>query len=462
MNRSTRLLPLFASWLALLLTACGGGGGDSTTPDTTVPSEPVPVELPDSNTTTAYDAPLPLLVIRIAYSDRAFVSSAESWSDRFFGTSEHRLNHYMREVSKLIFSFAPAVEQHETRDDGVITVTLDHPHPDPDSSERQLIHADLSAAVAAAAPYIDFAAYDSDGNGAIAFDELQIIFIIAGYEDAYSGGTLAPGIWAHSWCVDPAPVADGVALLGCREAGFYSLFGERHAVSVNDSGHDATIGIIAHELGHAAFRLPDLYDTDGSSSGIGYFGLMAAGAWGRSGRTDLPGNTPTHPCAWSKVHNGWVTPQIVSGVNGAEVTLYQSASVSSNIVKVPLSGSEYFLLENRDNSGYDTGLYMLDGTFDGGLAVWHIDEEIIALKDATNTINNDESHKGVDLEEAADAQLDSGGNGHEGNLYYAGNADAFTPTTQPGSDSYAGSGSGIFIENISTRGAAMQATVTAP
>ena len=189
---------------------------------------------------------------------------------------------------------------------------------------------------------------------------------------------------------------------------------------------------------------------------------MAAGSWGRSGRTDLPGNTPTHPCAWSKIRSGWTTPQIVSDVNGAEVTLYQSASVSSNIVKIPLGDSEYFLLENRDNSGYDTGLYMLDGAFDGGLALWHIDEDLIVLKDATNTINNDESHKGVDLEEAADAQLDSGGNGHEGNLYYAGNVDAFTPTTLPGSDSYAGSGSGIFIENVSARGAAMRAIVTAP
>jgi M6 family metalloprotease-like protein len=459
--------------LSLLLAGCGGGGSDSA-PEETIPSDPVPAELPEPEEEPAVsNSSLPVLVIRLAYSNRSFKSSAGSWSSRIFGKSSNQLNDYFREVSNGSFSFAPVAET-DTLDggsvnDGVITVTLNKEHPDPDVNERTKIHTDLAAALILASPYIDYSTYDSNGNGAISYNELQIIYIVAGYEDAYSGGTMAPGIWAHSYCLPSiAPELNGVTLLECNQAGRYSLFGERHYRSDSKiAEHDATIGIIAHELGHSAFGLPDLYDTDGSSAGIGYFGLMSTGSWGASGPADYPGNTPVHPCAWSKIESGWVTPQTVSSVNDAPVDIYQSSSLAANIVKVPVSGSEYFLLENRDNSGYDRGLYMLDGTFDGGLALWHIDETVIEAKDPTNTVNNDESRKGVDLEEASRAGLDitveSGGHyGHESNLYYAGNADAFTPATSPDSDSYEGGGSGIYVEGISSRGATMTATITNP
>jgi M6 family metalloprotease-like protein len=414
---------------------------------------------------------LPLLVVRLAYRDRSFVNDAATWSEKFFGGGKHQLNHYYLEVSNGTFEFTPASE-HEGDDDGVITVSLDKSHPDPDIDGREVILTDLAEALAAADPFIDYGAYDRDGNGYIGYNELQVIFIVAGYEDAYSGGTVAPGIWAHSYCLSSsvAPQADGVSLLECIGAGRYSLFGERHGVYSRTGAiveHDATVGIIAHELGHSAFLLPDLYDTDGSSGGIGYYGLMGGGSWGASDETDYPGNTPVHPCAWSKIESGWVTPQVVGNANVETVSLNQSAAPSFNIVKVPISGSEYFLLENRDNSGYDRGLFMLGGDFDGGLALWHIDEEIIAAKDPTNTVNNDETHKGVDLEEAARPQLDTapesgGGYGHESNLYYAGNVAAFTPVTSPDSDSYTGGGSGIYVTDISDRGATMYATVANP
>ncbi len=40
-----------------------------------------------------------------------------------------------------------------------------------------------------------------------------------------------------------------------------------------------TCGVFAHEMGHAAFGLPDLYDTDNSSEGLGNWSLMAGGSW---------------------------------------------------------------------------------------------------------------------------------------------------------------------------------------
>jgi len=57
------------------------------------------------------------------------------------------------------------------------------------------------------------------------------------------------------------------------------------------------IGVFCHEFGHA-FGLPDLYDTDGGSAGVGEWCLMGSGNW----------NTPTNPAhmsAWSKSQLGW-------------------------------------------------------------------------------------------------------------------------------------------------------------
>ena len=57
------------------------------------------------------------------------------------------------------------------------------------------------------------------------------------------------------------------------------------------------IGVFCHEFGHA-FGLPDLYDTDGGSAGVGHWCLMGSGNW----------NTPTNPAhmsAWSKSELGW-------------------------------------------------------------------------------------------------------------------------------------------------------------
>jgi M6 family metalloprotease-like protein len=433
--------------LALSLAACGSGGSGGSSaeeePDVTIP-------IPTARTQK------PMLAILLSYNDVSFTSGVSVWGTKLFGTNPKELNHYYNEVSLGEFGLVPADENESTLNDGIISITLDKNHPD--SGSENTIHPDLKQALEAADAYIDYALYDTNNDAKISSDELALLFIVAGNEDAYSGANASEGVWAHSWCTQAinTPLLDGVSLMGCASGGSFALFGERHNKDGDD--HDATIGIIAHELGHSIFSLPDLYDIDDSSGGIGYFGMMGTGNWGRE-IAEFAGNTPTHFCAWSKVTLGWVNPELITQTNALSVELHESASTAFNIFKLPIGVNEYFLLENRNNNGYDRGLYPITGTFSGGLAIWHIDENIIANKLYLNEVNADETHKGVDIEEAAFALLDASSSsiGHEKNLYYSGNIDLFDA-----SQSYSGTPTGIRVETISTRGAAMHATLSNP
>jgi M6 family metalloprotease-like protein len=59
------------------------------------------------------------------------------------------------------------------------------------------------------------------------------------------------------------------------------------------------IGVFCHEFGHA-FGLPDLYDTNGGSAGIGHWGLMGSGSWNTT-------TSPAHMNAWCKSELGWTS-----------------------------------------------------------------------------------------------------------------------------------------------------------
>lgn len=399
---------------------------------------------------------MPLVVIRIEFNDYQFASPASEWSQKIFGTNEGELNHYYNEISYGKFQFEPAIET-DGDNDGIITVHLDENHPD----ELQEKIDRLKKAAILADEHINFAQYDTDNNGAISSEELQIVFLAAGGELATSAH---PGIWAHQWCMDTSinvqpPTLDGVKLMSCDHEGVYAAFGEKHFNT--DNGNDATIGIIAHELGHAVFGLPDLYDTDGSSAGIGNFGLMGAGSWGYKENDLYPGATPVHMTGWSKAYSGFVVPAVVSDTE--DLPVKSTSSTDYVLYKIPTGRSgEYFLIENRANSGYDRGLYCLKkvGDFEGGLSILHIDDTLLPGCISSNSCNNDEAHKLVDVEEANNPGLDT--NVHRGdylNLFFAGNNESFTSSTAPNSNRYDGASCGVAITDISGVGETMSADI---
>ncbi|MDG9711822.1 M6 family metalloprotease domain-containing protein [Streptomyces sp. DH10] len=188
-------------------------------------------------------------------------------------------------------------------------------------------------------PQINYAPYDNDGNGFV--DAFIVVHAGRGGEVTGDSGD----IWSHKWVLPSAYNADGARIFA------YLTIPE-----------DAKIGVCAHELGHLVFGFPDLYDIDGTSEGIGNWCLMAGGSWG------MGGERPTHPSAWCKVDQGWATVANVTGSTSLSLPDVKNSHQVHRVWTGGLPGSEYFLLENRQRTGYDTSLP------GDGLLIWHIDE----------------------------------------------------------------------------------------
>ena len=120
--------------------------------------------------------------------------------------------------------------------------------------------------------------------------------------------------------------------------------------------------MIAHELGHSLFRLPDLYDR-GRGEGVGSFDLMAY-AWGRSNDQYYP----PHPSAWTKIKLGWVQPTMVKKSGQYTLDPYET---NPNVLRIDggFPSHEYLLVEFRKDIGFDHALGC------SGALIYHIDDE---------------------------------------------------------------------------------------
>ena len=207
---------------------------------------------------------------------------------------------------------------------------------------------------------VNFGQFDADNDGFI--DAITIIH--SGYGGEQNGNG-ANAIWSHM-----------SSLSGMNGGGVWTSAdnnGNNVKVKVDlyhteparwgTAGTSALVrvGVVAHELGHF-FGLPDLYDTDNSSFGVGNWCLMG-NSWG----WDQTQQFPPLPSAWCRLKLGWVTP---INLNTGVISLPQVAT-SPAVARVHAgytSGVEYLLIENRQPVGFDQQIPQ------GGLAVWHIDE----------------------------------------------------------------------------------------
>ncbi|HEX2166257.1 MAG TPA: M6 family metalloprotease domain-containing protein [Longimicrobiales bacterium] len=230
--------------------------------------------------------------------------------------------------------------------------------------------------LAASLGRIDFTQFDNDGADGIpdsGDDDGFVDFIAIVYAVKCPGDGRAGGIWPHRAAMPPfSTTSIGANGEPIRIADYVVL----PALDPATCG-PMRVGVLAHETGHA-LGLPDLYDYDGSSQGIGAWGLMGTGSHATE-------HSPAHLGAWAKEQLGWVT---VAELSGADSTIaIPPVQQSRTVYRVQGDGREYLLLENRQRMGSDR---FLAGQ---GLLVWSVDPERAEL----GAWNSDERRSAVGI-----------------------------------------------------------------
>lgn len=432
-----------------------------------------------SNPISSVRGELPLLVILGYYDDalsapncaRCATTDPEVFRSTVFNEAGNSVAHYFDEVSRAAVQLVPVSESHGTADDGIIgwlrlgTETPEGTISNTSSYKSNRIAAD---AINAAMAHMDFTAYDANEDGRITSREVSLLIIVGAYEGSYgrdadgvslTSDTTSPRFWGQSRSFVtsfsgvsvPRQTKGGKSVtIDTRSGGMtYSIIGELHGA------HPATLGIMVHELGHSTFGLPDLYDIGGESNGVGVWSAMGYGSWGKRPADAFPGDTPALLDAWSRVAMGWVTPVIPA--SGDTVTVNVASGDGNTVYALPTERSnEYFLVENRQSTGYDEGLAYLLYTSDfGGLAIWHIDDNMGTP--GLNNDNADENHRRVDLVAASgDTFLDDASSyGRPTNLFYEGNRTSLDDGTSPSTNLYSGEDSGVAVTEVSFSAASM-------
>lgn len=281
------------------------------------------------------------------------------------------------------------------------------------------------------ADYIQY--YDNQGRPRIGF-----IAAVHSGADAAAG---AYNIWSHRWTFavitggQPYTTNDIDPFSGLPVLidGDYAIQPEFEG-SNNYSGPLVTIGVFAHEFGHI-FGLPDLYDTDYSSSGLGNWCLMAGGTYGGNGNTP---HTPVHMSAWCKKQLGWITPvNVTTALDNLSVPNVEENQVLYRMWRNAFIGPEYFLIENRQKLGFDKHLP------NAGLLIYHVDE--------TRSGNTNENRYLVDLEQADGMrQLNTGNNNGDAGDPFPGitNNTRFDMNSIPDSKDYTLQQTFVSVRNI--------------
>lgn len=236
---------------------------------------------------------------------------------------------------------------------------------------------------------VDFSQYDYDNDGVV--DNIAIIYAGYGEADDPNGKEF---IWPHAanmeddWGI--SMTEDG------KKIGHYFCSNEVRYNADASVKEPTGIGTVVHEFGHI-LGLPDLYDVSYNmlssmlQYGLYYWDTMAAGCYNNNM------NTPATFSSYERFVLGWLKPEDVTADIDSIATLPNLAASNKALrVKVPGSDSEYFLLENRQQTGWDKYIY------DHGMLAWHIDEVDSLWQ--KNLINIDQTHQHVDLVEVTGSQ----------------------------------------------------------
>lgn len=274
---------------------------------------------------------------------------------------------------------------------------------------------------------VDFSHYDLNADGEVD----NVYFYYAGLGQADGGD--AQTIWPHSWDLESNSMQvtlDGVTVNA------YACSPE-----LDGSSKPNGIGTFCHEFGHV-LGLPDLY-ASGYSDALhpANWSLMASGNYLDDGRT------PPGLSSYERYELGWVEPKTLSYPLSVELSPlgtpdfdnrcdYRCCRIDTERV------NEYFMLENRQKSGWDTHLP------GHGMLVWHIDYNPNIWD--RNVVNQTPSHQYVDIVEANNATSHS----QDAGIPFPGTSKvtSFTAETRPALRSWSGMAIDVPLTSIAENG----------
>lgn len=346
------------------------------------------------------------------------------WGNAIFGQSDS-LAAYYRDMSSGTFTYAPAAETcaYDSGDqsitnkadrisDGVVHVTLDHPHGawglvNDKSDVAQEFGKVVLEAFQKASDYVDFAAYDSNGDALLTPDELVVAVCVAGLDASpFSDPSRndLPLTWPHSGILNNKGYdderADGMLLDSYIAIAEHFRYEDE---SDADMRHEP-IGILYHELGHS-LGLPDLYplNVDSEKGAWGKYrvdrlSLMDSGGWAEtSSANGAEEFLPTAFDAWSRYVLNWELPEIVTTSGTYTVSSQLSDSGYRSLLIPSDDPDQYYLIENRQPEGIDAALSheYAEGNPRGGIVIWHVDKAPYRTFGEANEMNNTDHAPGV-------------------------------------------------------------------
>lgn len=265
---------------------------------------------------------------------------------------------------------------------------------------------------------INFSKYDWNGDG-----EVDQVFVLyaghgeASYKDANT-------IWPHMYYLSASDYGKPLSLDGVT-VDTYACSSE-----LNGDGNLDGIGTFCHEFSHC-MGFPDLYDTssDGGWFGMGDFDLMCSGSYNGDSKC------PAGYSAYEKAECGWLTLKDMTNIE-QETSIVgvqpMSADGDAYIIKNKGHEDEYYILENRQKTGWDSylpasGLMITHVDYDADIWDWNMPNTSGKYEDANgNTKTND--HQRLTIFRAGKSTDEYG---DASDLYPYGSNNSLTKTSRP-------------------------------
>lgn len=239
----------------------------------------------------------------------------------------------------------------------------------------------------------------------------QVIYVYAGFTGNQDLDICYGRIWPNTGYITSILSYDGYWV------GSYSCSGELAATG-NDSSTSWGIGTICHEFTHS-LGLPDIYPTRGKNvpvSVVDEWDLMDGGNFTNRGWC------PPNYSGLERMLLGWQSP--IELTEPTTITDMKPLSDGGPVYMIRHTDKEYYLLENRQWSGWDT---RLPGR---GLAIFHVDYNSSSW--SGNSVNIDKDHFRYDIIHADGLDYNAWSSlVGEGSAYYNGHSRLLSTSAYP-------------------------------